>query len=126
MMTPNNEPTEFYLDVTTNSGTEVGARTFRFLHRDPGAEVVLESVTLALSTNESMSTWEEIKALWAILSGKRAYVTADVSLLFDRGTAIKVNDELIEALYYDESGKYHNGSAPSLPTEGNEQPSTTD
>ena len=122
-MIPHDEPSESYVDVTTNRQTSVGARTFRFLHQEPGAEVVMERVALALHTNESMSTWEELKAFWSILRGKRAYVLADVSLLFDRDTGIKVNDELIEALYYDEAGTYHNGAAP-LPVEGSTQPNT--
>lgn len=118
----NSEPSEFYVDVTTSKNTEVGARTYRFLHQDPGAELVLENVIMSLSINESMTFWEEVKAVWGMLRGKRVYVTADLSLLMDRNTAIKVNDELIEALYYDETGKYHNGSAPSIPAQGVEQP----
>jgi hypothetical protein len=121
-MIPHDEPSEFYVDVTTNRQTSVGARTFRFLHQEPGAEVVLERVPLALCASESRTTWEDIKAFWSILRGKTVYVLADVSLLFDRDTGIKVNDELIEALYYDEAGTYHNGAAP-LPVEGSTQPS---
>lgn len=119
MMTPltGTFPNETYHDFTTLEDiTQVGARTYRFLHREPGAELVMENVTWRPSFSEDAGFSTRLRLAWAMLTNKPFTAAGDMAILMDRATAIKVNDELIEALYYDENGTYYNGAPPASPS----------
>lgn len=81
--------------------TLVGAREFPRVGDgyDASAELVLEGVNLSLLPDVDTSLWRRLKSALALALGRPVHTKAYVSLVLDRSTATRANDELIEALY---------------------------
>jgi len=89
----------------TTSSTEVGVRAFSPSKYDSMVEIVCTDMIVHLSL-EDMSLWQRIKLLLGLAFMGRYECHIEPSLLLDRNAAIALNDELIDALYYDESGNH--------------------
>ena len=87
----------------TSPDSQMFVRPFLRLYGKDHVDMMVTDLTAHLSTEE-MSFSDRLRMLFSLAFTGKCTVSMEYSVLLSRDAAIQANDQLIEALYYDENG----------------------